>query len=285
MRYLAILSVLLLFSCNDDVGNAPQAEYLYDATEGSLGIIGSQGFIGTSDISVSEFNISTPSPNQKIDENQKIIKTADLKFETENLEETYQKVKAIIAEGNGYIQHDNTTKEYDRLYRYLVIRVPTQNFESAVTRIGEGVSYFDQKTISLKDVTEEFVDLEARLRAKRELENRYLALLVKAENVNEMLDIEKELSTIRQAIEQAEGRLHYLNNKVSFSSINVNFYEVRLDKGTTSSYGNKMGHALGNGWNGISSFFLTLLGSWPFLILVGILSYFIRRWIKRKRKK
>ena len=89
-------------------------------------------------------------------------------------------------------------------------------------------------------MTEEFVDLKARLKAKKELEDRYLQLLEQAKNVKEMLEIERELSNIREEIEAKEGRLQYLQNKVTLSTIYINFYKTTQSKGVSLSYGQKM---------------------------------------------
>ena len=117
----------------------------------------------------------------------KIIKTANLAFESTDPDKTHQKILSLVTEHKGFIASDNAGKDYNRIYRNMVVRVPTKSFQSLVNGISEGVPYFDQKTISRQDVTEEFVDLEARLKAKRELEKRYLELLKQARTVKEML--------------------------------------------------------------------------------------------------
>jgi hypothetical protein len=164
------------------------------------------------------------------------------------------------------------------------IRIPSQNFDTTLKGISTGITYFDRRQITQKDVTEEFVDIEARLRAKKELENRYLALLKQAKNVKEMLDIERELSNIREEIEAREGRLKYLSNQVSMSTIHVEFYKTTVESGVTVSYGQKIKNALKSGWQGISSFFLGLLTIWPFLIIVVIIIFIVRRYIRRRNK-
>jgi len=163
--------------------------------------------------------------------------------------------------------------------------VPTENFQAFVDGISEGVEYFEQKDISRKDVTEEFVDLEARLKAKRELENRYLELLRQAKNVKEMLEIERELANIREEIEARQGRLNYLQNRVSMSTVHIEFYKETASTGVTLSYGQKMLNALKGGWDGISVFFIGLLYLWPLFVFALIVILLIRRYLKRSRKK
>lgn len=150
--------------------------------------------------------------------------------------------------------------------------------------IGNGVSYFDEKEIYSEDVTSEYIDTEARIKTKKILETRYLELLKKASKVSEILEIEKELSTIREEIESKEGQLKYMQNQVSMSSVYVEFYKLSpSESGVTKSFGSKMGNAIEQGFLGLSSFFLWLLEVWPFIIILVVLFLLIRRRFKRKK--
>ncbi|MBL4662625.1 MAG: DUF4349 domain-containing protein [Flavobacteriaceae bacterium] len=224
-----------------------------------------------------------PPPLKK--EDQKIIKTAHLRFETQGLENTHKKILASTKALNGFVSTDNSGKNYNEYFRNITIRIPTENFQKFIDDISKGVNYFDQKDISRRDVSEEFVDLNARLKAKRELEKRYLELLTQARNVKEILEIERELSQIREEIEAKQGRLNYLKDKVSLSTINIQFYKYTHETGVTVSYGQKIKNALSGGWDGISVFFIGLLYLWPLLLFMMIIILLIRRWMKRKKRK
>ena len=100
-----------------------------------------------------------------------------------------------------------------------------------------------------------------------------------------MLEIERELANIREEIEAKQGRLNYLQNKVSLSTVNIEFYKQTAETGVTLSYGQKMVNALKGGWDGISMFFIGLLYLWPLFIVVLIGILLLRRYIKRSRKK
>lgn len=223
----------------------------------------------------------TPPPS--LQDEQKIIKTARLAFETKDVEATHKKILQLASQYKGLVQNDNSGKDYNRIYKNMTVRIPTENFQQFIDGISEGVAYFDQKDISRQDVSEEFVDLEARLKAKRVLEERYLELLKKANKVEEMLQIERELSTIREEIEAKQGRLQYLQSQVSMSTVNIEFYKTTAETGITQSYGQKMKNALQGGWNGISVFFLGILYLWP-LFLVAIIVVIILRIFLKKRK-
>lgn len=216
---------------------------------------------------------------------QKIIKTGRLRFETQDLSQTRDRVLKAVETTKGYVQNENSGKEYSGIFQELELRIPTQHFQKALDLISEGIPFFDEKSVSRRDVTEEFIDLEARLKAKRELETRYLELLKKANSVKDILEIERELSVIREEIEAKQGHLNYLSKQVSYSTLTVNFYKVSVENGVTTSYGSKIVQAIKGGWQGISTFLLGLIYIWPFIIILLILIFLFRKWQKRNAKR
>jgi hypothetical protein len=223
-----------------------------------------------------------PVKDEKLVE-QKIIKTGDIKFETNDLEKTYSQMTTAVKKHNAIIQNDTEGKDYGSIFRRITVRIPSKNFDTFLSDISKGVSYFDNKEISSQDVTEEYIDIDARLKAKKVLEARYLELLKKANKVTEMLEIEKQLSAIREEIEAKEGQLRYMQSQVSMSTITIEFYKtVANEGGATISYGSKIWNAITSGFNGISSFFIGLLSIWPFLIILAAAVYFIRKRFKKK---
>jgi hypothetical protein len=230
-----------------------------------------------------EANESKSKIVKKVD--QKIIKEGNIRFETSDLERTYSQISTNIKEANGNVQNDTEGKDYGTVYRKLVVRIPSQNFDVLIQNISKGVDYFDTKEITAEDVTAQYIDIEARLKAKKSLENRYIELLGKANEVSEMLEIEKQLSTIREDVEATQGKLNYLQNRISESTITIDFYKtVATDNGVTISYGSKIWNATASGFNAFSSFFIFLVSIWPFIIILTGIIYFIRKKIKQKNK-
>jgi Domain of unknown function (DUF4349) len=227
-------------------------------------------------------NSNAPAAEQKTIE-QKIIKTGDIKFETNDLGETYNQMITAVKKHNAIIQNDTEGNEYGSIFRKIIVRVPNKNFDVFLSDISKGVTYFDNKEISSQDVTEEYIDIDARLKAKKILESRYLELLKKANKVSEMLEIEAQLSAIREEIEAKEGQLRYMQSQISMSTITIEFYKtVADDGGATLSYGSKIWNAITSGFNSISSFFIGLLSIWPFLIILAAAVYYIRKRFKKK---
>ena len=213
----------------------------------------------------------------------KIIKTGNLRFETDDLNASFAQVQQAITKHKASIQNDYSGKDYESVYRNLVVRVPSASFDAFIADISQGVKHFDQKEISSQDVTEEYIDVEARLKTKRVLEKRYFELLNKATKISEMLEIEQQLSEIREEIEAKEGRLKYLQNRVSMSTVNLEMYTKNAtESGATVSYFGKMWNALKGGFNNIATFFLGLLHIWPFILIFVIGFVLVRRRFRRK---
>lgn len=227
-------------------------------------------------------DVAEASPTQETNE-PKIIKTGNLRFETANLDETFSGIQKSISKYKAMVQNDESGKNYESVYRNIAIRIPNASFDAFIAEISQGVKHFDRKEISSQDVMEEYIDVEARLKAKRILEQRYFELLHKATKVSEMLEIEKELSAIREEIEAKEGRLKYLQNQVSMSTVNLEMYTNNAaESGATVSYFGKMGNAVKGGFNNIATFFLGMLHVWPFILIFVVGIFFIRRRFRRK---
>jgi len=271
-KYVWFVLLVFIFSCREESSREPFSESSEMRTSGINGFVDA------------EYDVVPPSVPQPIVE-QKLIREAYLRFQTQDIDTTFQNIASYVKRNGGFIQSDRSDKSYNQLTRTLIVRIPVKNFNTVVNDIDNDVEYFDSKNISSRDVTEEFIDLEARLKAKRTLEERYLQILSKAKNVKEILDIERELSKIREEIEAKQGRLKYLENKVSMSTLTIEFYKTSGETGVTVSYGSKMWNAIKSGFDGTSTFFLFLLNIWPFLIIVTILTYYIRKKWKKSRSK
>ena len=146
-----------------------------------------------------------------------LIRNGRLEFETDDLAKTAENIQNAIRTHGGYLGSEQSYNYDTRQSTTLNVRIPSASFDTFIADISKGVEKFDTKDISARDVTEEFLDVEARLKNKKELEARYQEILKQAKNVKEILEIERELNTLRSDIESMEGRLKYLQNQVSLS--------------------------------------------------------------------
>jgi len=221
---------------------------------------------------------------EKVSE-QKIIKNGRMRFETQDLTKTSERIYSAVKKYQGQVQTDSEGKDYNAVTRTMVVRVPNENFENLVRDVSSGISYFDEKEISSQDVTEEFIDLEARLKAKKELENRYMELLKRAVKVSEILEIEKELVAVREEIEVKQGQLNYMQNRIAMSTLEIRFYKQTSETGVTVSYGSKMWNAVKGGVSWIPGFLLGMLYIWPVFVIGGLFFYILKKRKKRLKDK
>ncbi|HRD37711.1 MAG TPA: DUF4349 domain-containing protein [Bacteroidia bacterium] len=210
----------------------------------------------------------------------KLIKTGDVSFKTKSLSETKKQITEALKAAGGYIAKENAYDYSENPSENLTVRVPAKNFDGFLNKILEGVDELDSKNIDIQDVSEEFVDMEARLKNKKQLEAKYQELLGKANNMDDILRIEKEISYIREDIESTEGRLKYLSNQVSYSTLTIHYYEKRS---SGFNFGGKLGDALKNGGTGFLWFLIIMVQLWPLWLVGGLVWWFIV-WLIRRRK-
>ncbi|MET2986612.1 DUF4349 domain-containing protein [Aureibaculum conchae] len=220
--------------------------------------------------------------DQPIQVQRKLIKEGNVRFETDDLKATKANTLAVVQKYNAYVSSDQEYKSTTELSNTIIIRVPADNFDTLLNEITKGVTQFDNKEIRVKDVTEEFLDVEARLKTKKELETRYLELLKKANTVNEVLEVEKEIGQLRTDIESIEGRLNYLKNQVSLSTLTLTFYETTT---LGNEFGRKFKDGFKNGWDNLIWFFVFLTNIWPFIILFIAIIFLIKYLRKRKKQQ
>lgn len=214
----------------------------------------------------------------------KIIKNAEVRMQVDRLDPGYTKVKAIVAKYNAYFGSDNRSQSDNEITQNMNIRVPAVKFDSILEElVNEGI-YINYKNVSAEDVTDQFVDVEARLKTKKEVELRYLALLKDAKKVSDILEVENNLRTIREEIESFEGRMKHLKDQIAYSDINLNMYQTLEYKAKPKvSFGSQVVESLANGWTNLTDFTLYVIAAWPFLIAILLIAIAIKKWRSRKK--
>lgn len=156
----------------------------------------------------------------------KLVKTANLYLEVDSYPEALNAVEETAAKYNGYVS-DSAVQQYDdREVGHVTVRVPEDNFEEAVKDI-ENVGDLKEENLTLEDVTEQYIDLNARLDNLTHQEQRYLEILGMATTVEDVLKVETQLERIRGEIESLQGTLNYLENEIQYSVISVQLAEPR----------------------------------------------------------
>jgi vacuolar-type H+-ATPase subunit D/Vma8 len=145
--------------------------------------------------------------------------------------------------------------------------------------------YVNYRTLTTQDVSKEFVDLESRLKTKREVEQRYSEILrKKAGTITELLEAEQKIGELHEEIEATVSRVNYLKDQVSYSTVNLEFYQTitqQIAESETNTTGKEFKEALTAGWNGVVNVLLVLTYAWPLLALGLTTGLFY--WFKKRR--
>jgi len=219
----------------------------------------------------------------------KIIKTATCKLKVAQVEKATALAKQIAFQYDGYVaeerfNHTNYSKE-----NRFTVKVPQDFFDKALDSICSLGLFIDHKNISTTDVTEEYVDIDARLQTKLEVKERYEKILrLKANTVEELLETEEQLGKLQEEIDAARGRLSYLSGKVAYSTIQIDMYETVIPQKEPEPYritfGEKVSKALTEGLELIKNIIIVVLYIWPIILMVLLILGFLK-WYRKKRNR
>lgn len=205
----------------------------------------------------------------------KIIKNAFLIFESDKPEENVRSITQLVTKNQGYVISNNQSK-LDNVSEFkITFKVPFQRFDAVLLEIEKSGGIMTSKNVSSDDVTEEFYDNESQLKAKKELEIRYLQLVKQAKTIKDMLELEAKLSEVRTDIERIQGRQRFLTNNTQYSEFQITI----VDKQSTLSnnYFSKLFNAFKNGIDNIFSAILWVIEMLPFLAMIYGLYIFIKK--------
>lgn len=224
--------------------------------------------------SVGEMTDSQPTNDRKL------IKTVNLDVETKEFDALLNTVEAKVNQLGGYIENSNTYNGSNYLsYKprknsYLTIRIPQNNLDLFVDAVS-GIANVTNKSNSVEDITLQYVDVESHKEALEVEYDRLLALLEKAENMEDILVIEERMTNVRYQLQSMESQLRTYDNKVNYSTVYLNITEVeeltpvekesvgeRIVNGFTSS--------LSSVGEGLVDFFVGLVVNLPYIVIWAI---------------
>ena len=275
-KLFTILMVgFILVSCKDN-----EAKYNIDSS-GDVHVPVTA--MATADEMVSGRNSKLAFTSQSQSVEKKVIQNGNLRIKVDDLSAFLESLRPVLSKFEAYTTNESQNT-YDRVSESnLTIRVPEKNFGDLFGELkGLGKS-IESQSLNQRDVTEEFIDLETRLKNKKALEQRYRQLLNQAKNVNDILNIERQLNNVRSEIESQEGRLKYLNSQVSFSTIQLTAFVNKpyvYEPEETDGFFQRFLKSLSEGWQFLVDSVLWIFGTWPiWIVLVAI----IFNWKRRKK--
>ncbi|CAH0344576.1 DUF4349 domain-containing protein [Bacillus sp. CECT 9360] len=287
----AFLFLLLLVACSGDNESSDKAqpdlqtENMKDSSKTTENISEGEGKAET----VKED--SEPAATER-----KVIHNAELRLEVKNLEKHHVKLEDKVKQYGGYIVQSNVFSEDKGYLNGMVIaRVPEKSFQKFLSETEATAAKVIERNVRGEDVTEEYVDLESRLKSKKAVEARLLVFMQKAEKTEDLLKISGDLANVQEEIETIVGRMKFLDNQVAYATVTINTFEEKvvvptIDKKDLNTWGKTKKQFAGSinflmaVLSGITVFFIGNLPVFIILFAIAFLIYYIVR-IRKKRRE
>lgn len=232
-----------------------------------------------------------------VETNRKIVYSSWATIQTKTYDESVDAVKDLCEKYNAYFQssttYGNGIDSRDSRSANYTIRIPVENYSDFVKEIGGIGSVFESGEDN-QDVTEQYVDIEARLSSAKLREERVLVLLENADKLDDVLALERELSDIRYEIESYTGSLRKLNSLIDYATFTLRLVEVveyTAPVVVSESFGERLAAAFSEGLDYFVSFWqgtlilLTFLAPTLVLLLVVCVIIIIVVFIRKRKKK
>lgn len=223
----------------------------------------------------------------------KIIRNAELTLEANAPEEAQRKIAQISESKGGFVvestQSSSDAKAMPRDTVTMTVRVPAAKFDEALSEIRQAANRVIVENIKGQDVTEEFIDIEARLKTQKALEAQFLEIMKQANSVENALKVQTEIARVRGEIEKIEGRKRFLESQASLSTIKATLRTPAAFSANSSGFFYQLRQAFGRGFDAALSFILifvtALIALLPFLLLIVLPIYLVIRYLLRKNRK
>jgi hypothetical protein len=228
----------------------------------------------------------------------KVIYRANLVMKVEEFKTAEEQLLNLIHLGGAYVLQFSDSRNTDEVGATYVIKVPSNGFSPFLEKLQNIKTLHREREVEGSDVTEEYVDLDARLKAKQVVESRLLTFMDKATKTDDLVRFSNELARVQEEIEQIKGRIRYLDQNVAFSTINLRLYqatgieEIKEEKvAEKQSFSDRISAALSGSTRVLRQFgegvLVVLAALLPVLVVlafVGIPTFYIVRKRKAARK-
>jgi PBP1b-binding outer membrane lipoprotein LpoB len=216
-----------------------------------------------------------------------VIRNAYISIEIEEYTAIRPKIDSLMTLFKGRIVNENMQNSDFQKTNDFTIRVPATSLDKMQAAIVALAKRVDYQRVESTDVTEEYIDLEARLSNQKKVEETFIKLLRKTQSVDEILKIETKLSEIRSQIESSIGRMKYLKTLSEFSTIYLTLYQkidFKYEPEKPKPFTERFKQAITLGWRGVVTFMLIVIGLWP-IWLVGAAVWASIIYFKRRKKR
>ena len=298
IKFIAVLFLAILTACSSESSLNTNASAVSQETanKGSLGGGGGGGgreiekLPVVQQISLNQAENSQPPP---VATERKIVRNADLQFEAVSSEESQQKITAIAESRGGFVvestQSSSDVQATTRDIVTMTVRVPSAKFNESLDEIRKTANRVIVETVKSDDVTEEFIDIEARLKAQKSLEAQFLEIMKRANSVEDALNVQRELAEVRGEIERVEGRKRFLENQASLSTIKIRLQTSSAFSANSSGFFYRLKDSLSSGYDFALNFIFVLvsflIGILPFLLFIALPIFLLIRYFWKRQHK
>ena len=163
--------------------------------------------------------------------NRKLIRNATVDLEIISFDQAVQKITAFASEEKGYVATTSSEKqENGKLKGQIVVKVLPENLDRFLQKI-RGLGELKNQTLGTEDITKNYFDTESRLKNARVMEQRLIDMLKKkSDDINDLLQVEKELGRVREEIEKMQGELKFWDSQVQFATVTISLAEKDLEE-------------------------------------------------------
>jgi Domain of unknown function (DUF4349) len=163
--------------------------------------------------------------------NRKLIRNAIVDLEIVSFDDALQKITAFANEDRGYIATTRSEKQANgKLKGEIVVKVAPENLDRFLQKI-RGLGELKSQTLGTEDVTKAYFDTDSRLKNARVMEQRLIDMLKKkSDDINDLLQVEKELGRVREQIEQMQGELKFWDSQVQFATVTISLAEKDMEE-------------------------------------------------------
>ena len=227
-------------------------------------------------------NMLTPADQVKSSE--KIIEYVTMQVQTTSFDDFTDEVQSKVAELGGYIERSNIE---GNSYNYInsnrsarfVLRIPTGNKNEMTEYIGKSCTVVS-KEVNTENVTLEYVDIESRISALNAEKEALESLLAKADSTSDIIAVQSALTDVIYQIESYSSRLRTFDNLVDYMTLTLNVFEVQRvsvteKQGVFERIGTNLGENFEDIGNGLLEFFVWLISSIPYLLLIAVIVFII----------
>ena len=227
----------------------------------------------------------------------KLIRNVNLSLQTKEFDTVLENMSQKVKDLGGYIQDSSvwgSSSDYSssRSASYT-LRIPSDKLDEFIDVV-ETLGNVTYKNESVDDVTLRYVDVDSHKKALETEQERLLALLEKAENVEDIITIENRLSDVRYELENYESQIRLLDNQIDYSTVYVDISEVSRvtdtgKQGFFEEVASRFSDSVYIVLMGLRGFAIGVLGSLPILVVWGVILavvvILLRKFVFKKSKK